>query len=44
MATWIILVCVLSYVLSWAWLFNQVSKHTARGSEEAQTAAYEEAV
>jgi hypothetical protein len=44
MGIWIILVCVLTYVISCAWLFIRVSKHTARDSEERQIAAYEEVV
>jgi type II secretory pathway component PulM len=44
MAIWIILICALTYVLSWAWLFSRVSKHSARITEERQIAAYEEAV
>jgi hypothetical protein len=42
MGIWIILVCVLTYVISCAWLFTRVSKHTVRDSEERQIAAYEE--
>jgi hypothetical protein len=44
MGIWIILVCVLTYVISCAWLFIRVSKHTTRDSEERQIAAYEEVV
>jgi hypothetical protein len=44
MGIWIILVCVLTYVISCAWLFTRVSKHTARDLEERQIAAYEEVV
>lgn len=41
MGIWIILACVLTYVISCAWLFTRVSKHTAPDSER-QIAAYEE--
>ncbi len=44
MAIWIILVCAITYVISWAWLFSRMSKHTARASEERQLATYEKAV
>lgn len=44
MAIWIILVCTVTYVISWAWLFSRVSKHSGQVSEERQIAAYEEAV
>lgn len=44
MAIWIFLVGAVIYVISWAWLFSRVSKHTAGVPEERQTAAYEEAV
>jgi hypothetical protein len=44
MAIWITLVCVITYVISWAWLLSHVRKHTVRVSEERQITAYEEAV
>lgn len=44
MAIWIILICALTYVISWAWLFSRVSQHAARVPEQRQIDTYEEAV
>jgi hypothetical protein len=43
MALWILLVALI-YVISWAWLFSRVGKHTPDVQPQQQTTAYEEVI